>query len=328
MNARSRTPPAPDGVIDIQTHYVPPQAARLLRKIRIDGLSSATPDDAPIFGLDARLAAMDAAGVAVSVLSLAPIGHIADADLRRAICSAANDGLLEACAAHPERFVMAAALPFPDPRGAHDALARIRSENALRAIHVVAQTTGYRPETGFDAVFALAADEGLPVLLHPSAGVADLSPAFDDFGLSSGMHAMVSHALVAARMIQSGLLDRIEKLELILTHLGGILPGLIDRLDSRHKGPTEHPPSHYLKNRAWLDNCGYPAGPALRCAIETIGLGRLLIGSDWPSRPIAPALDAIRDLHLTEMETQAVVRGNAARWFDPARPRRQYSSVG
>lgn len=323
MNGRQAASDGPDGVIDIQTHYVPPQAARLLKSIKVAGLSSRTAADAPIFGLDARLAAMDAAGVAVSVLSLAPIGNIADADLRRDICGAANDGLLAACAAHPERFVMAAALPFPDPQGAHDELARIRSETALRAVHVVAQTTGYRPDDGFDAVFTLAAAEGLPIILHPSAGVADLSPAFDDFGLSSGMHAMVSHALVAARMIQSGLLDRIEGLELILTHLGGILPGLIDRLDSRHAGPTRHPPSHYLRNRVHLDNCGYPAGPALRCAIETVGIDRLLIGSDWPSRPIAPVLDAIRDLHLGEAETQAIMSGNAARWFDPARPRRQ-----
>src|SRR3546814_1697709 len=108
------------------------------------------------------------------------------------------------------------------------------------------------------------------------------------------MHAMVSHALVAARMIQSGLLDRIGKLELILTHLGGILPFLIDRLDSRNTGPAQHPPSHYLRTRVHVDNCGYPAGPALRLAIETLGIGRLLIGSDWPSRPIAPALAAIR----------------------------------
>src|SRR3546814_20589856 len=79
-------------------------------------------------------------------------------------------------------------------------------------------------------------------------------------------------------MIQSGLLDRIGKLELIITHLGGILPFLIDRLDSRNTGPAQHPPSHYLRTRVHVDNCGYPAGPALRLAIAPLGIGRLLIG--------------------------------------------------
>jgi len=316
------------GVIDVQTHYVPPEARRLLHDVEVAGLSRTLEPDSPICTLDARLLAMDEAEVDVSVLSMAPIGTVPDERLRQAICRAANDGLLEACAAYPQRFVMAAALPFPDAAAAHAELLRISGEASLRAVQIVAQTTGYRPDIGFDAVFSLAADERLPILLHPAAGIADLSPAFDDYGLSSGMHAMVSHALVASRMIQSGLLDRIERLELILTHLGGILPFLIDRLDSRNTGPALYPPSHYLRTRVHVDDCGYPAGPALQLAIDTIGVERLLIGSDWPSRPIAPALDAIRNMHLGEAGERAVMGGNAARWFDPATPRRQYSSVG
>lgn len=311
------------GAIDIQTHYVPPAAARHLERCRVDGLSARLPPDAPIYRLDARLRAMDAAGVAVSVLSFAPLGVIADAGIRGDICRAANDGLLAACAAHPDRFVAAAALPLSDPDHALDELARVADEDAMRAVQIVAQTTGYRPDSGFDDLFALAADKRLPIILHPSAGVADLSPHFDDFGLSSGMHAMISHALVAARMIQSGLLDRIAGLELILTHLGGILPFLIDRMDSRDKGPAAHPPSHYLRHRLHFDICGFPAGPALRCALETVGDGRLLIGSDWPSRPIGDVLTALRELGLDAEAERAVLRGNAARWFDPAAPRAQ-----
>lgn len=316
------------GVIDVQTHYVPTEAAKYLRNAQVAGISSAPEPDSAIRTLDVRLRAMDEAGVDLSVLSMAPIGIVADERLRRDICKAANDGLLKACAAHPQRFVMAAALPFPDAAAAHDELARISSEASLRAVQIVAQTTGYRPDIGFDEVFSLAADEHLPILLHPAAGIADLSPVFDDYGLSSGMHAMISHALVASRMIQSGLLDRIGKLELILTHLGGILPFLIDRLDSRNTGPTRHAPSHYLRTRIYVDNCGYPAGPALRLAIDTIGIERLLIGSDWPSRPIADALDAIRGMRLNEAGERAVMGGNAARWFDPAAARGQYSKVG
>src|SRR3546814_17255266 len=119
-------------------------------------------------------------------------------------------------------------------------------------------------------------------------------------------------------MIQSGLLDRIGKLELIITHLGGILPFLIDRLDSRNTGPAQHPPSHYLRTRVHVDNCGYPAGPALRLAIETLGLGRLLIGSAWPSPPIAPALAAIRAMRLSEADARAGMGGTPARRLAPA----------
>src|SRR5690606_6097462 len=158
----------------------------------------------------------------------------------------------------------------------------------------------YRPDHGFDEVFSLAANQRLPILLHPAAGVADLSPAFEDYGLASGMHAMVSHALVAARMIQSGLLDRVPDLELILTHLGGILPFLIDRLDRRHAGPTRHPPAHYLRTSVHLDDSRHLAVPARSLAIGRVGVEPVMIGTDWPSRPHAARLNAVRGECLRE----------------------------
>src|SRR3546814_3489839 len=94
------------------------------------------------------------------------------------------------------RFVMAAALPFPDAAAAHAELARIASEASLRAVQIVAQTTGYRPDQGFDEIFRLAAGERLPILLHPAAGIADLSPAFDDYGLRSEEHTSALQSLM------------------------------------------------------------------------------------------------------------------------------------
>jgi len=315
-------------VIDIQTHYVPPAAARLLQLDRdrqgatVPGLAPDGDPAGPMFGVEARLRTMDEAGIDVSVLSFAPIGIIEDVGLRIDLCRAANDGLLALCAAHPGRFVAAAMLPLPDGPAALDELIRVRDQANLRAIHIVAQTIRYRPDAiEMEPLFRAAAEAGLPIIIHPSAGVVDLAPQFDDYGLSSGMHAMVSNALVAARMIQSGMLDRLPGLELIVTHLGGILPFLIDRLDSRNTGPTAFAPSHYLRTRLWFDACGYPAGPALRCALETVGVERMMIGSDWPSRPIAPAIAAIQALGLAPDAERAILHDTALRWFDPRQPR-------
>ena len=313
---------SPSTAIDIQTHYIPATAWHLIEHTPVAGVSKKLAPDHPILSLEERLVAMDAHAIGTSLLSFAPIDIVEDAARRKAICDAANDGLRDACLRFPDRFVMAATLPFPDANAAYAELKRLADLPMLRAITIIAQTTEYAPEHGFDAVFGLAADLGLPVILHPSAGVADLSPAFDIYGLSSGMHAMISHALVAARMAQSGMLDRIPNLELILTHLGGILPSLIDRIDSRHRGTTQHLPSHYFKTRMWYDTCGVPAGPALRCAIDSFGEDRLMIGSDWPSRPIAPVIEALSAQGLSKAAQRAILHDNAARWFDPACPRR------
>lgn len=314
-------------VIDVQTHFVGADAAALLTAFEAEGgswhgLGRVPGPEAPIHGIEARLAAMDEAGIDISVLSFAPLGPLADRGFAADLCQAANDGLLQACAAQPDRFVAAAALPLPFADEARRELERIGREPVVRAIQLIADSTRYRADDPeFEPLFGTIAELGLPVILHPTAGAADLSDAFDAYGLASGMHAMVSHALVAARMIGSGMLDRLPRLELILTHLGGILPFLAERLDSRMSGPSAHPPSHHLRNRCFFDGCGYSAGPALRCALETVGADRLVIGSDWPSRPIEPAVTAIRDLALPALQEAAILGGTARRWFDPIRSR-------
>lgn len=312
-----------DLVIDVQSHFVGPDAAALLAAFKKrggswHGLADVPDPEAPLRGIEARLSAMDEAGVDVSVLSFAPLGPLADCGLAADLCRAANVGLLEACATRSDRFVLAASLPFPFARDVMRELARIADEPAVRAVQLVASSTLYYPEQAeFEPLFGAIAELGLPVILHPTAGAADLSDAFDAYGLASGMHAMISHALVAARMIASGMLDRLPSLELIVTHLGGILPFVTERLDSRVRGPCLHPPSHYLTQRVFFDACGYPAGPALRCALEAVGAARIMIGSDWPSRAIGPALKAIRDLALSPAQEQAILGGTARRWFEP-----------
>jgi predicted TIM-barrel fold metal-dependent hydrolase len=315
-------------LIDTQTHYLPPAALALLRRRESEGaglpagLSLPLDEASPMAGLQDRLSEMDRHGITTSVLAFAPVGVIEDRALAADLSARANDGLRAACVDHPGRFVMLGVLPLPHIEAASRELERIGGWPQLRGLSIVAQTTLYRPdEIGLEPLLAHAADLGLAVVIHPPAGVADLNPAFEAFGLGSGLHAMTGSSLVAARLILSGLLDRIPDLDLIVTHLGGVLPWLADRLDSRGLGPAQRPFSAYLRDRLWFDACG-ATGPALRFVLETLGPGRLLLGSDWPSRAIAPAIQTIRDLALAPDAEASILGGAAARWFDPAAPRK------
>ena len=95
---------------------------------------------------------------------------------------------------------------------------------------------------------------------------------------------MFSSTAGAARFMLSGMLDRVPELIVIVPHLGGTLPCLAQRLvDQNGRGEAEHDILHYLETRIWLDSCSYHP-PALKCAIETVGLDRILLGSDYPFR--------------------------------------------
>src|SRR5437588_13063770 len=54
-----------------------------------------------------------------------------------------------------------------------------------------------------------------------------------------------------ARMVLSGVFERLPRLTMVLGHLGGTLPYLIQRLDNGYRAYPEareaipHPPSHY-----------------------------------------------------------------------------------
>ncbi len=302
-------------LIDTQTHYVPPQALKLLRQRQARGdplpagLTLPLDDGSPMARLDLRLEVMQAHGVDASVLSFAPVGVSDDPGFARELARAANEGLIAACRAHPGRFTALMTLPLPDIDASLSELARLRDTNSIRGLCVVAQTTLYRPdEINLEAVLGEAASRRLVVVIHPPAGVADLNPAFDAFGLGSGLHAVTGASLVVARLVLSGALDRLPHLDLIATHLGGVLPFVAERLDSRGRGGAR-PFSAYLRDRLWFDACAASPGPALRLLIDTVGAQRILLGSDWPSRPLAQAVETMRAAGLD---------GAAAmQWFKP-----------
>jgi predicted TIM-barrel fold metal-dependent hydrolase len=214
-------------------------------------------------------------------------------------------------------------LPLPSVAAALRELDRIIDVPAVRGVSIVAQTTLYQPEQiGLEEVLARCADAGLAVVLHPTAGAADISDLFEPFGLVSALHTMVTSSLVAAKLVLSGALDRLPALDLVLTQFGGVLPFLTERLDKRGRGAAEKPFGAYLRERLYYDCSDHSPGPTLSYALATLGAERVMIGSDWPSRPIEPAIAAIRETDLSDAEREWVLGGTAQRWFDPARRRR------
>jgi aminocarboxymuconate-semialdehyde decarboxylase len=319
----------PDLTIDTHTHYMPPQARQILSQVATGSggyLASlkALPDASPMFQVDERLQHMDRVGIDVAVVSLAPVDVLEDQGVARDLVQAGNEGLVELCTHHPGRFVMMASMPMPDAVGSLAALERVADEPALRGITFPSHATLHRPDQiGMEPMLARAAQLGLPVMLHPSGGNTDFGTVFNDFGLGLSFHAMLSGPLVVLRMIGAGVFDRIPKLEIIVPMLGGVLPFVSYRQDGRLKGRMEKSPTEYMRTRIFFDTSCFPAGPAFRCTLDTVGLSQLILGSDYPSWDMEFVTAALREMELSPTEQQAISGGNASRWFDPGRPRRQ-----
>ena len=193
--------------------------------------------------VDERLRQMDELGIEIMVLSLGSDGAqgLADPSEARATAREANDALAEIVAAHPDRFAGFAAIAMQDPDGAAEEAERGVRELGFKGVLV----NGYSdmPDGGgayYDApeyipFWERFAALDVPFYLHPrnplpaNAGIYTgreelLGPTWA-FAVETGTHAL--------RLITSGLFDRLPDLQIILGHLGELLPFAIGRLEQR-----------------------------------------------------------------------------------------------
>jgi aminocarboxymuconate-semialdehyde decarboxylase len=272
--------------------------------------------------VEERLGQMDQLGIDVGAVSLAPLDVLDDQGLARELIAAGNDGLVDLCAAHPGRFVTLATLPMPDAAASLEEINRLAGQQAVRGVTFPSQATLHRPDQiGLEPVLARAAELGLVVVVHPSGGNTDFGTAFDDFGLGLAFHSMISGPLVMLRLIAAGVFDRVPDLEMIVPMFGGVLPFIGYRLDGRLKGTMARRPTEYLRSSIFFDTSGFPAGPTFRCVLDAVGVTQLVLGSDYPSWEMEFVLTALEEMGLSPSDRDAILGGNASRWFDPRRAR-------
>ena len=101
-----------------------------------------------------------------------------------------------------------------------------------------------------------------------------------------GWHAETG--LHTLRLIVSGLFDRLPTLQLIIGHMGEGLPYALARSSavlSRAAPHLRQPVVEYFKSNIHITTSGYFTAPPLQCAIEVVGIDRLLFSVDYPFSP-------------------------------------------
>ena len=246
--------------------------------------------------LKSRLASMDAAGIAVAVLSVGAL-NIGWAGSRDAVAARfVNDGLAAVCRRHSDRFRFVAVLPCAD----HSAMI----EELDRALGMGAAGVGIATNIG-DLKLHASELRGfwqemhrrkLMVLVHPTY---PCDGPLNDSGTFLSVGYPGETAMAATQLALSGVLEQCPDVKIVWSHLGGGLPMILDRIDRGYQrfSSCPHPPSYYLR-RCYFDTaCTH--GPALECARATWGAGALVFGTDVPHVP------------NTEKETAAALKQRA-----------------
>lgn len=106
-------------------------------------------------------------------------------------------------------------------------------------------------------------------------------------------------------------------MKLVASHLGGVTPYLMGRIDTGYQAYPEckseigKAPSGYLR-RVWVDSLCYNRD-VFMCAYSLLGPKRIVLGSDFPHQigDIERAVGRIRDLDIPEEDKGKILGENA-----------------
>ncbi|MFG3099191.1 amidohydrolase family protein [Streptomyces sp. NPDC048182] len=270
-----------------------------------------------------RLADMDANGVTMQVLSLAPPGVQMQPDAAVAVRDAqvANDALAAIVAAHPTRFAGLATLPLQDPKAAVREARRAMRDLGMAGFLVNGHTCGhYLDEPQFREVWAVLEELGAALYLHPTpAPAGDWAIPKDRPELNGPLYTWAAetggHAL---RIILGGVFDDFPGARLILGHMGEFLPFQIPRLDVQIQNiatrvALKRKPSEYLTRNVAITTSGVMDDTMLRAAIQAVGIDNVLFAIDYPFEKSAQAVGFLRGARLSPGQRARIAHRNAER---------------
>ncbi len=317
-------------VIALEEHFATAKARDLLPPDeRIynypDYQASDRPDVvAALFDLgEGRIAAMDAAGVDMQILSLTTPGcQVFAPDVAVPLARETNDTLFEAIKAHPDRFGGFACLPTTAPAAAAKELERavtqLRFQGAL--INGNAQGT-FLDDKAYWPIFECAAALNVPIYMHPSGphpdvmnifykGCPELARPAWGFAQQTSVHFL--------RLVFAGLFDAYPSLKIILGHLGEGLPFALERLDRHsHKAAARRglkkTPAQYLTDNLVVTTSGNFSTAAFLCTLMTLGIDNILFSIDWPYESNLDGVQFLRELPLSDQDKRKVAHLNAER---------------
>ena len=306
---------SPDGLLDAMAkgrdwHGIP--AAELLPTHQYTPRTMWSPEE--------RLREMDGLGVDVHVLSTNSFLYFYERDpaATTAMARECNEYVARLTREHPDRFAGFATLPMQDVAASIAELERAVGTLGLKGAMIGDHVNGatYDDPT-FLPLWKAAEASGAVIFVHQS-GDTTVSSRSDRYHLANTIGNLVDRTVTFASFVYGGVMDACPDLKVCLAHGGGYACYGAGRMDRGWQVRTEarvhirQLPSAYL-GRFWYD-CLTHSEDALRYLIDTVGIDRVVFGTDWPfDMAIDDPVNWVRGLQkLTDDEKDAILGGNVS----------------
>ncbi len=248
------------------------------------------------FTPEQRLADMDQLGTEVQVVSLHTqvFGYHLEPAAGLAQAQEVNDDLAAFVREAPHRFAGMATLPMQDVAAAIGELERAVNTLGLKGAELDTVVNGRNwDEPEFLPLFQAAAAMGAVLFFHPQPQHNVMQERTNRLAMPNCIGVPLEDTLLVATLIFGGVLEKCPDLKVCVAHGGGPACFGMGRLDrgwqvrSEARVNIRKPPSAY-KRQLYYDTV-VMSETALRFLIDSVGIDRVVLGSDYPFVPWEPS---------------------------------------
>ena len=189
---------------------------------------------------------------------------------------------------YPDRFKGFAQIPMQDVNAAINELDHVINNLGFVGA-MINDTANGRTFDGpeYLPLWRAAEQMGAIMFIHQQGGDTLVTPRSNRYHLANTIGNLVDRAVTFASFVFGGVMDACPDLKICLAHGGGYTcygAGRMDRgwqVRPEARAHIQQPPSAYL-NKFYYD-CLTHSEPALRYLIDTVGIDRIVFGTDWPA---------------------------------------------
>jgi aminocarboxymuconate-semialdehyde decarboxylase len=318
-------------IIDVHNHFYPPEYLDALKagdsnvKLTIDAEGNPCvhyPGDYNVAvrghrDIAYRQGVLEKEGVDTQIITFTTPGtHVETPERAVRFARMVNDAYAKIVKERGPRFSTLATLPLCDPAGSVTELTRAMTQLKFSGAMVFSNVNGVAlADKRFEPLWAEANKLGAVIHIHPTDPVG--VEAMTDFWLMPLVGFLFDTTLAAAKLVFAGVPERYPNIKWVLSHLGGAIPYLAERLDRGWEAfpdcrvNIQKKPSEYLR-RFYFDTVNFDP-KAVRLAVDFAGAGQILAGSDYPHQigSIAKMKESLAALKVSEKERTQILGENA-----------------
>ena len=273
----------------------------------------------------------------ILTLSMPAVEFLGNADETPALARLANDGMAEIVERHSNLFpAFVASLPMNNVAASLEEMDRAIGKLGAKGIQIFTNVNG-RPldDPEFFPIFERMVNTyDLPIWVHPAR-----TAKFADYpGEQKSKYEIwwlfgwpYETSAFMARLVFSGMFDKLPKLRIITHHLGAMAPFFVNRLGygmdqfgsrtsdedyvSLLKGMKKRPVDYF--RMFYGDTSVNGSAAAIRCGIDFYGTKKVLFGTDCPFDPqggplfIRETIRALEGMKLKKKDLRRIYFGNA-----------------